>query len=120
MLKPKIRTQTPQSGLRLVNNQQHSTFSTKLFEPRKIVRRGYDHASGTKYGFGDKSRQRTYGLAVDRVLEYRVVVPTGQFLVANECQNTDLYFALRGGGGETFGAVMEVVTLAFPRTPVRA
>ncbi|KAK0229695.1 hypothetical protein EDD85DRAFT_957465 [Armillaria nabsnona] len=28
-----------------------------------------------------------FGLAVDRVLEYEIIVPTGDLLVANECQN---------------------------------
>lgn len=58
----------------------------------------------------------TFGLAVDRVvrpppflvtsfmaymsmqLQFKVVTPTGDYLVANQCQNTDLFFALRGGG----------------------
>ena len=48
-------------------------------------------------------------------LEYEIVVPTGDLLVANECQNPDLFFALRGGGGGTFGVVMQVTTQALPR-----
>lgn len=48
-------------------------------------------------------------------LEYEIVVPTGDLLVANECQNPDLFFALRGGGGGTLGMVMQVTTQALPR-----
>ncbi|KAK0197689.1 hypothetical protein F5146DRAFT_1156418 [Armillaria mellea] len=47
-----------------------------------------------------------FGLAVDRVLEYEIVVPTSDLLVANECQNPDLFFALRRRGGGTFDVVM--------------
>jgi hypothetical protein len=46
-----------------------------------------------------------YGLAVDHVLSLDVVTPDGQFLTADQKNNTDLFWALRGGGGSTFGAV---------------
>lgn len=56
-----------------------------------------------------------FGLGADRVLQYRVVTPQGEYLTANACQNTDLFYALRGGGGGTFGVVMESTFLAEPR-----
>lgn len=56
-----------------------------------------------------------FGLGADRVLQYRVVTPQGKYLTANACQNTDLFYALRGGGGGTFGVVMESTFLAEPR-----
>jgi FAD/FMN-containing dehydrogenase len=37
-----------------------------------------------------------YGLAADAVLEMEIVTPGGQILVANECQNQDLFWANRG------------------------
>src|ERR1700761_1982220 len=40
-------------------------------------------------------------------LEFEVVTPMGDHLFANQCQNSDLFFALRGGGGGTFGVVLE-------------
>jgi FAD/FMN-containing dehydrogenase len=49
------------------------------------------------------------------VLQYRVVTPQGEYLTSNACQNTDLFYALRGGGGGTFGVVMESTFLAEPR-----
>ncbi|MCJ1387387.1 hypothetical protein MMC18_000230 [Xylographa bjoerkii] len=48
-----------------------------------------------------------YGLGVDRVVEYKVVTSDGVFRTANGCQNEDLFWALRGGGGGTFGVVFE-------------
>ncbi|KAK2616209.1 hypothetical protein QQS21_000841 [Conoideocrella luteorostrata] len=49
----------------------------------------------------------TLGLASDRVLQFTVVTPDGQIRVANKCQNRDLFWALRGGGGGTFGVVID-------------
>ena len=39
--------------------------------------------------------------------QFRLVTPDGQIRVANEFQNTDLFWALRGGGAGTFGVVLE-------------
>lgn len=37
-----------------------------------------------------------YGLGADQVLEMEVVTPMGDIVVANECQNQDLFWAMRG------------------------
>jgi FAD/FMN-containing dehydrogenase len=37
-----------------------------------------------------------YGMAGDHVLEVEVVTPMGEILTLNECQNTDLFWAIRG------------------------
>ncbi|KAI0803621.1 hypothetical protein GGR55DRAFT_682537 [Xylaria sp. FL0064] len=57
-----------------------------------------------------------YGLGADNVLEVEVVTPMGDIVTANECQNEDLFWAMRGGGGSTFG-VMTSVTIATHPTP---
>ncbi|KAK0209346.1 hypothetical protein DFS33DRAFT_1380819 [Desarmillaria ectypa] len=69
---------------------------------------------GYLQGGGHRPLSNISGLAVDRVLEYEIVVPSGDLLVANEYQNPDLFFTLRGGGGGTFGVVMKVTTRALP------
>lgn len=43
-------------------------------------------------------------------LEFKIVTPDGQLRIANRCQNSDLFWALRGGGGGTFGVVLEATT----------
>ena len=50
-----------------------------------------------------------YGLAVDNILEVDVVIANGTLLKANKCTNEDLFWALRGGGGGTFGVVTRMV-----------
>lgn len=36
------------------------------------------------------------GVAADQVLEMEVVTPDGEHIVANECQNEDIFWAMRG------------------------
>ncbi|KAJ6594366.1 FAD-binding domain-containing protein [Mycena capillaripes] len=71
---------------------------------------------GYLQGGGHSWLSNIYGLAVDRVLEFEVVTPTGQHLFANACQNSDLFFALRGGGGGTFGFVLSATMKALPKS----
>jgi FAD/FMN-containing dehydrogenase len=47
---------------------------------------------------------RGLGLAIDNLLSAEVVTADGQLLVASEKENDDLFWAIRGGGGN-FGAV---------------
>ncbi|KAI0397651.1 FAD-binding domain-containing protein [Xylariaceae sp. FL0594] len=57
-----------------------------------------------------------YGMGADNVLEMEVVTPKGEILTVNECQNQYLFWAMRGGGGSTFG-IMTSATLATYPTP---
>ncbi|PWY76057.1 FAD-binding domain-containing protein [Aspergillus sclerotioniger CBS 115572] len=59
-----------------------------------------------------------FGLGIDRILEYQIVTPDGQVRRANACQNTDLFWALRGGGGGTYGVVLESTSSVEPRLPL--
>jgi FAD/FMN-containing dehydrogenase len=47
-------------------------------------------------GAGHSILSPRYGLADDNVLEVEMVTPSGQIITANECQNTDLFWATRG------------------------
>ncbi|KAG0208395.1 hypothetical protein BGX28_000613 [Mortierella sp. GBA30] len=55
-----------------------------------------------------------YGLCVDNVLQYKVVTADAQVKIANVYQNKDLFWALRGGGGGTFGVVVEAIYRTHP------
>lgn len=65
-------------------------------------------------GGGHGPLSRTYGLAASQVLQVRVVTATGQILVANDYQNQDLFWAVRGGGGGQYGVVTEYVIKHYP------
>ena len=58
-------------------------------------------------------------LGVDNVLEISLVLSSGEYVVANAYQNTDLFWALRGGGGGTYGIVTSVTYLTYPDVPVQ-
>ncbi len=57
-------------------------------------------------GFGSFSKH--YGIAAASLLEAEVVTADGRIRTANACQNSDLFWALKGGGGGTFGVVSSV------------
>jgi hypothetical protein len=65
-------------------------------------------------GGGHSILAPTYGLAADHVLEVEMVTPGGELVTANECQNTDLFWAARGGGGGTFGVLTKITTSVLP------
>lgn len=54
-------------------------------------------------GFGSFSKR--FGLAAAGLIEAEVVTADGQVRVANACTNPDLFWALKGGGGGSFGIV---------------
>jgi hypothetical protein len=65
-------------------------------------------------GGGHGPLTQTYGMGVDHLLEATIVTPNGDILLTNACKNPDLFFAMRGGGGGTFGVVTEMVVKVYP------
>ena len=43
-----------------------------------------------------------------------MVLPSGAIIVANECQNSDIFWAVRGAGGGTFGVITKITMKAYP------
>jgi FAD/FMN-containing dehydrogenase len=57
-------------------------------------------------------------MAADQTLEWEVVTANGTLITATPTKNTDLYWALSGGGGGTYGVVLSLTARAYPETIV--
>ena len=64
---------------------------------------------GYTIGGGHSSNSPLHGLAVDNLLEVDIVIADGSLLTTNACTNSDLFWALRGGGGGSWGVVTRMV-----------
>ncbi|HTZ29556.1 MAG TPA: FAD-binding protein [Streptosporangiaceae bacterium] len=77
-------------------------------------------AGGFPQGGGFGSFSRRYGTAAGNMLEAEVVLASGEIVVANEAQHADLFWALRGGGGGTFGVVTRLTMRTYPMPGTRS
>jgi FAD/FMN-containing dehydrogenase len=68
-------------------------------------------AGGFILGGGFGSWSKKFGTGAAGLVEAEVVTADGKIRIANSCQNQDLFWALRGGGGSTFGVVTRVTLL---------
>ncbi|KAJ4250981.1 hypothetical protein NW762_011631 [Fusarium torreyae] len=79
---------------------------------------GVGIAGGYIQGGGHSMLAAIGGIASDNALEFKVVVADGRRVIVNAHQNTDLFWALRGGGGGTWGVVTSVTVRAFKDPPI--
>lgn len=69
---------------------------------------------GSLTGGGHGYLTATYGMRADNLLEATIMTSNGTLMTINPCQNPDLFFATRGGGGSTFSVVISAIVRAFP------
>lgn len=75
-------------------------------------------AGGYTQGGGHSALSTSFGLAADNVLCWQVVTADGKLVNASSQENADLFWALRGGGGSTYGVVVSMTVKAHPEPPV--
>ncbi|KAJ5215361.1 isoamyl alcohol oxidase [Penicillium cinerascens] len=71
-------------------------------------------AGGYTQGGGHSALSSRFGLAADQTLEWELVDGKGRQLHASPTDNADLYWALSGGGGGTYGVVTSLTVKVFP------
>ncbi|KAK8046239.1 hypothetical protein PG996_014303 [Apiospora saccharicola] len=71
--------------------------------------------AGILRGGGHTPLSGLYGMAADQALAFEVVTADGKFVTASETSNPDLYWALQGGGGSTYGVVTSVIVRVHPK-----
>ena len=95
----------------------HATHAFGLAVPLGIV--GSTGVAGLTLGGGTGYLTRKHGLTIDNLLEVDMVLADGSFVTANKDKHADLFWAVRGGGGN-FGVVTSFLFQAHPAKMVFA
>lgn len=103
------------SGGCLLGSIDAATQKAGLVFPSGVV--SHTGASGLILGGGTGWLTRRFGLSCDNVEEFTLVTADSSVVRANSKENPDLFWALRGGGGN-FGVVTEFEVKLHPLTSV--
>ncbi len=111
-----VRVDTSDSTVRvgggnLWGEVDHATHPFGLAVPSGMV--STTGVGGLTLGGGVGHLTRKYGLTIDNLLEADMVLADGSFVTVNKNQNTDLFWAIRGGGGN-YGVVTSFKFQAHP------
>ena len=111
---PLARTARVEGGCTL-GDVDHATHAFGLAMPSGIM--STTGVGGLTLGGGIGSLSRTLGLAIDNLLGVDMVLADGSFVIANAEEHVDLFWAVRGGGGN-FGVVTSFLFQLHPISTV--
>ena len=111
---PGARTARAQAGV-LLGELDRETQQFGLAVPSGIVT--HTGVSGLTLGGGIGWIMRKHGLTIDQLISVDVVTADGELVKASEDENADLFWGIRGGGGN-FGIVTEFEFRAVPLDPI--
>jgi hypothetical protein len=93
---PEAKTVTVQAGC-VWGDVDHATHAFGLATPSGFI--SSTGVSGLALGGGIGYLTRKYGLSIDNMISVDLVLADGSFVTANSKSNSDLFWAVRGGGG---------------------
>ena len=111
---PEARTVTAQAGV-LLGELDRETQEFGLAVPSGIVT--HTGLSGLTLGGGINWVMRKYGLTIDQLLSVDLITADGEFVKASASENPDLFWGVRGGGGN-FGIVTQFEFRLNPVGPI--
>lgn len=74
--------------------------------------------AGFTMGAGHSSLSSSFGLGADQVLSYEVVTANGRLVTASPTENSDLFWALSGGGPGTYAVVVSMTVKTHPQAQI--
>jgi FAD/FMN-containing dehydrogenase len=107
---PALRTVRAQAGVR-VGELDRATGALGLATPSGVI--SLTGIAGLTLGGGIAWLMGKYGMAVDNLLSAEIILASGSVVTASEDTDPDLFWALRGGGGN-FGVVTSFEFRAHP------
>lgn len=112
-----VRRRVRVEGGATLGDVDHATHAFGLVTPGGII--STTGVSGLTLGGGLGHLTRKFGLSIDNLVSADVITADGNFLTTSQEENEDLFWALRGGGGN-FGVVTSLEFKLHPLSTVIA